>query len=88
MSSSKRMRINEVDKKFLAELVVKYQDIVECRKSDVVSNNAKREGWLKITEEFNAQGGGATVSLCQIVFTLLLLRHYLPTIFISSFPLL
>lgn len=38
----------------LITLVNKYQHIVECKKTDEVSGNVKKEVWQKIGKEFNA----------------------------------
>lgn len=43
---------NEID--LLTALVSKYRNILECKKSGVVSNNQKKLVWQKLAKEFNS----------------------------------
>ncbi|KAI5707564.1 hypothetical protein M8J77_004980 [Diaphorina citri] len=53
---TKRIRGTDEERKLLNELIIKYQDKVESKKTDTVSNLEKKEAWLKIAREYNAQG--------------------------------
>ncbi|KAI5709289.1 hypothetical protein M8J76_014656 [Diaphorina citri] len=53
---TKRIRGTDEERKLLYELIIKYQEKVESKKTDTVSNLEKKEAWLKIAREYNAQG--------------------------------
>lgn len=59
--SLKKRTINfsskEVD--ILINLVAKYRDTIECKKTDRTSNNTKIEAWLRLANEFNSISGEA-----------------------------
>ncbi|RVE41428.1 hypothetical protein evm_013922 [Chilo suppressalis] len=41
------------EKRILTELVLKYRDIVENKRTDATTNSVKIKGWIRLTEEFN-----------------------------------
>jgi len=65
---SKRMRsvnLTEYDKILLVELVLKYQSVVENKRTDAVSTGGKEEGWHQLTEEFNSASTAGIRRKCQ-----------------------
>ncbi|XP_063828327.1 uncharacterized protein LOC135077687 [Ostrinia nubilalis] len=42
------------EKEILIELITKFKDLVENKKTDAVTSANKNEGWRKLTEEFNS----------------------------------
>ncbi|XP_069671018.1 myb/SANT-like DNA-binding domain-containing protein 3 [Periplaneta americana] len=49
----KRLYFTAEEKMYINELASRYQDVVENKKSDVVSVSAKRRKWTEIASEFN-----------------------------------
>ncbi|KAL1493681.1 hypothetical protein ABEB36_009376 [Hypothenemus hampei] len=47
----------EAEVNVLVDLVKKYSDIIECKKSDTVTNADKASAWQKITNLFNSKFG-------------------------------
>lgn len=41
------------EKRILSELVLKYKDLVENKRTDATTNSAKLQGWIRLAEEFN-----------------------------------
>ncbi|KAL4084520.1 hypothetical protein QTP88_027470 [Uroleucon formosanum] len=61
MDKRKRnVNFSAAEEELLVELVKKYQNIVENKKTDMVMWKEKEECWRKISEEFNSQGVGET----------------------------
>ena len=57
MDKRKRnVNFSAAEEELLVELVKKYQNIVENKKTDMVMWKEKEECWRKISEEFNSQG--------------------------------
>ena len=52
---SKRNFYSQLEKDIILELVNKYRDILECKKTDFRSIKSKNNTWEKATKEFNAQ---------------------------------
>ncbi|XP_050497771.1 uncharacterized protein LOC126883292 isoform X2 [Diabrotica virgifera virgifera] len=44
----------------LLDLVLKYKDILECKKTDTSNNKIKWEVWMQLTKEFNSVSGETT----------------------------
>lgn len=42
------------EKSVLTELVIKYRDLIENKKSDATTNADKARGWKRLSEDFNA----------------------------------
>jgi Myb/SANT-like DNA-binding domain len=56
----KRVRasnFNAAEEALLMALIKKYCHIIECKKTDALSNKQKEHGWDKLHAEFNAQSG-------------------------------
>lgn len=51
-------KINDAEKELLVELVHQYKNIIECKKTDSISNKNKNETWEKLTKEFNCKRTG------------------------------
>nr|AHN53441.1 Myb/SANT-like DNA-binding domain [Nuttalliella namaqua] len=49
--------ISDEEKNVLIELVGKYKTIIENKKSDAVSLNAKNKAWQKLSTEYNSVHG-------------------------------
>jgi len=66
---SKRMRsvnLTEYEKILLVELVLKYQSVVENKRTDAVSTGGTEEGWHQLTaEEFNSASTAGIRRECQ-----------------------
>jgi len=57
MDKRKRnVNFSAAEEELLVELVKKYQNIVENKKTDLVMWKEKEECWRKISEEFKSQG--------------------------------
>lgn len=59
MDNSQRKRnpnFNKREEELLVELVLKYQHILENKKTDAVMWKEKEGCWKKLTNEFNSQG--------------------------------
>ncbi|XP_045449352.1 uncharacterized protein LOC123657907 [Melitaea cinxia] len=41
------------EKRILTELVLKYQNVVENKRTDATTNSTKLQGWIRLAEEFN-----------------------------------
>uniref|UniRef100_A0A6P7H9Y7 Myb/SANT-like DNA-binding domain-containing protein 3 n=1 Tax=Diabrotica virgifera virgifera TaxID=50390 RepID=A0A6P7H9Y7_DIAVI len=44
----------------LLDLVLKYKDLLECKKTDTTNNKMKWEVWMKLAKEFNSVSGETT----------------------------
>ncbi|XP_063832046.1 uncharacterized protein LOC135081226 [Ostrinia nubilalis] len=55
MAPQKKRTINFTsdEKRILTELVLKYQDLVENKRTDATTNSSKLKGWIRLTDEFN-----------------------------------
>jgi len=65
---SKRTRsvnLTEYEKISLVELVLKYQSVVENKRTDTVSTGGTEEGWHQLTEEFNSASTAGIRRECQ-----------------------
>ena len=51
--SKKRFYFTADEKVYIKELASKYKDVVENKRSDVVSVSAKKKKWEEIANEFN-----------------------------------
>jgi len=47
------------------ELVLKYQSVVENKRTDAVSTSGTEEGWHQLTEEFNSASTAGIRRECQ-----------------------
>ena len=54
MNSKRASNFAPSEENLLLELVCKYSHIVECKKTDTVSNKTKEATWCKVEKEFNA----------------------------------
>ena len=54
---SKRNFFSQLAKDIILEVVNKYRDILECKKTDFRSIKSKNDTWEKVTKEFNVQSG-------------------------------
>ena len=54
-------------KSVLADLCSKYKDVIDCKRTDALNNQAKQTTWLQIEQEFNA--------VCENVKTVSQLKH-------------
>ncbi|KAL1436915.1 hypothetical protein MTO96_049212 [Rhipicephalus appendiculatus] len=50
-------RFTNEEKELLISLVNKYRKVIECKKTDLASVDAKTDAWKKLCVEFNAQHG-------------------------------
>ncbi|PSN46171.1 hypothetical protein C0J52_16094 [Blattella germanica] len=53
---SKKKFFTAEEKTYITDLVCSYKDIIENKKSDVVSTTAKRRKWQEIADEYNLTG--------------------------------
>ena len=60
--ASKSERMARQEQEILCNLVLKYQDVIECKRSDAESVTSKARCWQKVTDEFNNHGCVSQVS--------------------------
>ncbi|KAG5330283.1 MSD3 protein, partial [Acromyrmex charruanus] len=59
MKGEKRApNFSKCEEQLLISLVEKYKNIIECKKSNVVTCKDKEKVWLKIESEFNSKNNG------------------------------
>lgn len=78
---TKRIRGTDEERKLLYELIIKYQEKVESKKTDTVSNLEKKEAWLKIAREYNAQGDHEEVRISFQVENSICYQSIFPILF-------
>jgi len=62
----RNVNFSATEEELLMELVKKYHNIIENKKTDMVMWKEKEECWRKISEEFNSQGVLAAQSCAQL----------------------
>ena len=58
---SKKSRLSNLsysDKFLLVELIVKYRNVIDNKKTDAVSSRMKEDCWRQLSEEFSAESVG------------------------------
>ncbi|CAG9840788.1 unnamed protein product [Diabrotica balteata] len=48
---------SKTEEKVLLDLVYKYKDYLECKKTDMTNNKMKWDAWMKLAKEFNSVSG-------------------------------
>jgi len=64
----KRVRsanLSDCEKLLLIELVLKYESVVENKRTDAVATNTKEEGWRQLTDELNSESTAGVRGECQ-----------------------
>lgn len=54
---SKKVIFSDSDKEILINLVMKYKDVLESKKTDALSINKKKATWCKLSAEYNSIHG-------------------------------
>lgn len=56
LKRKRNSNFNKREEEFLVELVRKYQQVIENKKTDSIMWKDKEACWVKLTEEFNSLG--------------------------------
>jgi len=54
--SVKRKNFTDAEKDTVLALIETHRSVIECKRTDAVSNNAKEEAWNTLAQQYNALG--------------------------------
>lgn len=52
-----RLSLKAHEKLMLVDIIERYSDVIECKKTDAVTNEDKKKAWLKVSNEFYTETG-------------------------------